>query len=228
MYWNINDIQMTKCLKFNYMEENGKLISFIHFMKSWNFYFSCCHPIHNLELFLTSSKKPRGFYSNCPNPLLPLFDEKCPGAFKGFHPHEVQLQIPHPAPEHLLKANYFMASNKQLQLLILSHSVGATFHPSHLWFPEHYPKIPLAVQWSFSAVSVPSDRGSLAVCSSCKLCCDRGAQLKGTIVHSRGSLCERSAEAEPVLPGRKWRWSGNLGDSVRLAWINKAVQTRTD
>lgn len=118
-------------------------------MKSWKFNFSCCHPIHNLELFLTSSKKPSGFYSNCPNPLLPLFDEKCPGAFKGFHPHEVQLQIPHPAPEHLLKANYFMASNKQLQLLILTHSEGATFHPSHLWFPEHYPKSP----WQFSDLS---------------------------------------------------------------------------
>lgn len=57
---------------------------------------------------------------------------------------------------------------------------------------------------SFSAVSVPSGQGSLAMCSSCRLCYGHGAPLKGTIVHSWGSLCERSDEGEPALgPGRK-------------------------
>lgn len=95
------------------------------------------------------------------------------------------------------------------------------FIPTHLWFPEHFQKIPSAVQWSLSAVSVPSGQGSLAMCSSCRLCYGHGAPLKGTIVHSWGSLCERSDEGEPALgPGRKWRWSGSLGDMWGLS-LNK-------
>lgn len=122
---------------------------------------------------------------------------------------------PPSSPWAPVKGRFSSASNKQLQLLILSHGVEATFHPSHLWFPQNFQKIPLAVQWSFSAVSVPSGQGSLAMCSSCRLCYGHGAPLKGTIVHSWGSLCERSDEGELALgPGRKWRWSGSLGDSV--------------
>lgn len=76
---------------------------------------------------------------------------------------------PPSSPWAPVKGRFCAASNKQLQLLILSHGVEATFHPSHLWFPRAFPKIPLAVQWSLSAVSVPSGQGSLAMCSSCRL-----------------------------------------------------------
>ncbi len=108
------------------------------------------------------------------------------------------------------------ASNKQLQLLILSHGVQATFHPSHLWFPEHFQKSP----WQFSDLSqllaYPRARAASLCAPAAGFCYGHGAPLKGTIVHSWGSLCERSDEGEPALgPGRKWRWSGSLGNSVK-------------
>lgn len=71
--------------------------------------------------------------------------------FPEVHPHAVQhLDLDPPSsPWAPVKGRFLLASNKQLQLLILSHGVEATFHPSHLLFPEHFQKSP----WQFSDLS---------------------------------------------------------------------------
>lgn len=51
-------------------------------------------------------------------------------------------QDPPSSPWAPVKSHFSSASNKQLQVLILSHEVEATFHASHLWFPKHFQKSP--------------------------------------------------------------------------------------
>lgn len=47
-------------------------------------------------------------------------------------------QHPPSSPWAPVKSHFSSTSNKQLRVLILLHGVEATFHPSHLWFPEHF------------------------------------------------------------------------------------------
>lgn len=121
--------------------------------------------------------KPMDFIVTALIPRFLYLMKNAPGLSKGFILMKFNSRSL-PAPEHLLKANYFMASNKQLQLLSLSHSAKTTFHPSHLWFPRHSPKSPRQF----------SDLSQLLACPRTRL----------------GSLCAPAASFA-VIVGPNWR-----------------------
>lgn len=114
----------------------GENEHFHSFIKTFSYYF--WHPARNPVVFIVTA-------------LIPCFlclMKNSRGALQSSSWCSLAPDPPS-SPWAPVKGCFSLASNKQLQLLILLHGIDATFHPSHLWFPQHFQKSP----WQFSDLS---------------------------------------------------------------------------
>lgn len=113
-----------------------------------------------LYYFWHSDINPVGFIVTTLIPCFLCLMKNSPGLSRG-SPSYSPAQDPPSSPWAPVKSHFSLASNKQLQVLILSHGVEATFHPSHLWFPKHFQKSPRQFSDLSQLLACPRARATL-------------------------------------------------------------------
>lgn len=131
-----------------------------------------------------------------------------------------------------VKGLFSSASNKHLQLFILSYGFQDTFHHSHLWFPEHFQKSP----WQFNDLSqllaCPQARVALLCAPAAGFAMVMGPHWRA-LLSIHGVHCVRGQTRESPrwgLAGNEggvavwaicgaWAWINNSPNKHRISWV---------